>query len=141
MDRQTRPCYRTYAPLPLAHSRANKGKIKTPTAYSLRVSNSHNFRTTLLPLPYNFLAFVLVDASIQNLSAFLQPKCLPESQSICPKQKRAPRNNRNNKATIMRACRAVSHDFQQAITISVNRDWQTPTSGVVLGPAFLIKRD
>jgi len=90
------------SPLLLAHSRPIKGKTKTPAAHSLLAPGSPGIRLSQLSrFPYGFPSSLQMDSSIQNSSAFPEPK---------PKR---VHGNYPNKATIMGTCRAASHDFQQ----------------------------
>ena len=74
---------------------------------------------TLSRSPRIFPAFLPVDASIKNSSAFLQPKCSPEIKSICKAKARSRKpleqNRPNNKVTIVKVCRAAPHDSQQPV--------------------------
>lgn len=65
------------SPFSFPHSYANKGKT-TPlfVAFRRHPTSAHS----VLPLPYNLPTFLRTDASIQNLSAFRPPKCLPETK-------------------------------------------------------------
>ena len=111
------------SPLPLAHSRANKKKPKTPTSHSLHASDSPSIRLLqLFHFPYDFptslTAFPLPPSPVVRRFKTQEHSCGRNAFSKAeafptPKPKRVPRNHPNNKATIMRACPAASQDFQQ----------------------------
>ena len=103
----------------------NKDKLPLSIASAHHPTSAH----PTLSLLYSFPAFIPADASIQNSSAFLDPKLFPKSQSIhkasIPEatNKRVSRNHLNKKGTIMRACRVASHDFQQILTGPTPMGW------------------
>jgi len=97
---------------PFFYSHANKGNRGAPTVHSFRHRPTSARQTLSLPLQLSsFPSGGCIDP---------EPKRIPAAEMLSrakaflkPNFKRVLRNYPNNKAMIMRACRAASHDFQR----------------------------